>query len=330
MRNPRFRVWSQTAQPAAYADRIEWRLDRGDGRAKQDVLAGRADLAVTAAEWRPLGALETHHAGQLQSEPVPWIRFAFLNTRIAPFDSLDARRALNLAVDRREIARLLGGPLRARPTCQLLPPGSPGYRPVCPYTLRPNPTGSWTAPDLELARRLVRRSATAASPVVVWADTRSRIRDVGAYLVRVLRKLGYRASLAARLDQERYYAYVADSRHRVQIGLSAWVPDVPAAQDFFRLLSCDSFRAASSANANFSGFCDRRLDSIVRRASSVEATDQAAAGRLWSAADRRAVEQAPLVPLIAVRNVELVSERLRDYEYQPVLGGLMPSRARVK
>jgi len=201
---------------------------------------------------------------------------------------------------------------------------------VCPYTLGPNATGSWTAPDLELARRLVRRSGTAATPVVVWADTRPRIRDVGAYLVRVLRTLGYRASLAARLDQERYYAYVADSRNRVQVGLSAWAPDVPAARDFFRLLSCDSFRPASSASENFSGFCDRRLDSLVRRASSLEATDQAAAGRLWSAADRRTVEQAPLVPLIAIRNVDLVSERLRDYEYQPVLGGLMPSRARVK
>ena len=328
---PRFRVWSQAAQPAAYADRIVVAPRPRDDRARADVLAGRADFAVTAGNWPPLGAIETHHASELQSEPCPVDPVRLPQHGVAPFDSLDARagaqpRSRPHATSRDSSADRSARAQRASSSRR----DSPAYRPVCPYTLRPNASGSWTAPDLEPARRLVRRSGTAATPVVVWADTRPRIRAVGAYLVRVLRTLGYPASLAAQLDQEHYYAYVADSRHRVQIGLSAWWPDVPAARDFFRLLSCDSFRPASSPNENVSGFCDRRLDSLVRRASNLEATDQAAAGRLFAAADRRAVEQAPLVPLISVRNVDIVSARLRDYAYHPVLGGLMLSRARVR
>ena len=75
------------------------------------------------------------------------------------------RRALNYAVDRREITRLAGGPDLAQPTCQLLPPGFPNYRPSCPYTLHPSPGGGWSAPDLERARRLIEQSGTKGTPV---------------------------------------------------------------------------------------------------------------------------------------------------------------------
>ena len=53
-----------------------------------------------------------------------------------------------------------GGPDLVQPTCQLLPPGFPNYRPRCPYTLDASPAGTWTAPNLAKARRLVRDSGT--------------------------------------------------------------------------------------------------------------------------------------------------------------------------
>jgi ABC-type transport system substrate-binding protein/DNA-binding SARP family transcriptional activator/DNA-binding beta-propeller fold protein YncE len=330
MRNRHFRVWSQAAQPEGFPDRIVWRLDTTQARALADVVAGRADYFVTGAPLRGLLGLETHHASQLHSEPVPWIRYVFLNTRVPPFDSLDTRRALNLAVDRAHIARLLGGPLRARPSCQVLPPGFPGYRPTCQYTLQPNASGSWTAPNLDAARAFVRRSGTLATPIVVWADSRPEIRAVGRYLVGLLRTLGYRARLETLRGVTRYYQYVADSRNRVQLGTSLWIPDVPAAPAaFFNLLSCSSFRASSRENNNLSGFCDPRVDALMRRAASLEATDPAAAWQLWATVDRRVTAQAPWIPLINVRWVTVISERLRNYVPHPVLGDFLISQARV-
>jgi ABC-type transport system substrate-binding protein/DNA-binding SARP family transcriptional activator/DNA-binding beta-propeller fold protein YncE len=327
VRNRHFRVWSQAAQPDGFADRIVWRLDRASAQALADVVAGRADFLVDQRPNR-LTALETHHASQLHSEPFPGIRFVFLNTRIAPFDSLAARRALNFAIDRAEVARLLGGPLHVRPTCQALPPGLPGYRPICPYTLQPNATGSWTAPNMDRARALVRRSRTLATPLVVWADTRPEIHAVGRYLVRLLRTLGYRATLAT-LPLSEYYQHVADSRNRVQLGLSAWVSDVPASADVFTdTLSCSGFRAASPDNLNPSGFCDPRLDALMRRAANLEASDPAAAGRVWATVDSGVTAQSPVIPLISVRLVDVVSKRLRNYTFHPVLG-FMISQARV-
>ena len=57
-----------------------------------------------------------------------------LNTRRAPFDRLDARRAVAFAFDRRAAVTAAGGHDVAQETCQILPPNFPGSRPYCPYT----------------------------------------------------------------------------------------------------------------------------------------------------------------------------------------------------
>ena len=43
----------------------------------------------------------------------------------------------------------------SQPACQILPVGLPGYRPYCPYTIDPNPAGTWHGPDLARAERLI-------------------------------------------------------------------------------------------------------------------------------------------------------------------------------
>jgi ABC-type transport system substrate-binding protein len=87
--------------------------------------------------------------------------------------------------------------------------------------------------------------------------------------------------------------------------------------------------APVQSHARVSGFCDPRLDALIRRASTLEASDPAAAWHLWSAIDRRVTAQSPWIPLISVRWLDVVSKRLRNYAFHPVLGGFMISQARV-
>ena len=47
-----------------------------------------------------LAALKTRHARQVHINPSQLVASLFLNTRLAPFDHLDARRALSYAIDR--------------------------------------------------------------------------------------------------------------------------------------------------------------------------------------------------------------------------------------
>ena len=85
-----------------------------------------------------------HHPGQLRSNPQALTSFIFLNVNTPPFNDIRVRQAVNLALDRGRIADDYGGPLSARPTCQLLPPGLaglPALLPVDPPARRPMAAG---------------------------------------------------------------------------------------------------------------------------------------------------------------------------------------------
>ena len=66
----------------------------------------------------------------------PWFQtyYLTLNVHRPPFDQVGTRRAVNYAFDRRRFAEILGGEVAARPACQILPPGFPGYVSYCPYS----------------------------------------------------------------------------------------------------------------------------------------------------------------------------------------------------
>ena len=57
--------------------------------------------------------------------------------RMPPFNNLKARQGVNYATDRSALVKIYGGPKLAVPTCQVLPPNFPGYKPYCPYTKNP-------------------------------------------------------------------------------------------------------------------------------------------------------------------------------------------------
>ena len=170
VRNPNFRIWSQAARPDGYVDRIEWPFGVEPEAQVEAVAAGEADLALDPADApERLEDLFVRFPAQVYTSPNPVTFFAVLNTQVPPFDNVDVRRAMNLALDRDRIVQIFGGEAAARPTCQQLPPNFPGYEPYCPYTSNPGPggEGSWSGPDMQEALRLVRRSGTAGSRVVV-------------------------------------------------------------------------------------------------------------------------------------------------------------------
>ena len=319
VRNPRFREWSQQAQPGGYPDRIILRLDIGPGPAVADVEHGRADVVLSPPP-ASIGQLATHYTSQLHSGPVATTIALTLNTRIAPFDKLDARKAINDAIDRNTVTALNGGPLNVQSTCQILPPTMPGYHPYCPYTIRPGPGGTWTAPDLALAQRLVRASGTRGDSVTVLdSNVPPPLPSLatGRYVVSVLDQLGYRASLRI-LNPNAYYGALNDSRNRVQAGFFGWLADFPAPSDFIApTLSCGSFLPGSTKSWNDAEFCDPRIDAQARQALTLEtANPEAAAGR-WSVIDRELAGEAPWVSLYNPRDVTVLSSRAGNYQFHP-------------
>jgi peptide/nickel transport system substrate-binding protein len=159
VRNPRFREWSSAAQPKGYPDEIVWNFGGSDAAHLNTVKRNRADYAGDVSNTMVAAALRREGYGsQLHINPTQSIQYFFLNTRLAPFNDSRVRRALNYAVDRGRLAKLLGPFFLVRPNCQVLPPNFAGYVNYCPY---PH--------DLAKARRLVAESGTTGQTVMVWS-----------------------------------------------------------------------------------------------------------------------------------------------------------------
>jgi ABC-type transport system substrate-binding protein/DNA-binding SARP family transcriptional activator len=319
VRNPRFHEWSREAQPDGYPDRIE--LTSGTSRQVAALEQGTTDVLLAPPLDRVDG-LARKLANQLHIDPFGATFALVMNTRVAPFDRIAVRRALNYALDRNRVARLTGSSLTAQPTCQILAPTIPGYRPYCPYTLDPGPSGSWTAPDLARAQQLVAASGTKGTKVTLLVSQPSPNEptpQIGRYIVSVLDRLGYRASF--RIIDNNASAGVGalgDSRRRPQIGWFTWFQDHPTPANFIDpLLTCAAFLPADATNLNVAEFCDRSIDAEVRRAHSLQETDPAAAGEEWGRVDRELVDRAPWAPLYNPRAVTALGARVGNYQYHP-------------
>ena len=325
-RNPRFRVFAPAATPTAYPDRITVTTDMPATRQIAAVEHGAADVAPSLVDLpsRLVARLATRRASQLHADSLGETEYAFLNTRAAPFDNPDVRRAVNEGVDRSALVALLGGPYAARPTCQILPPDFPGYRPYCPFGARPSAAGTWTRPDLAAAQRLVAASGTRGARIQVWAPADHA--SFATYFARLLRRLGYRAvPRVVTGATSRYYDAVGDPATHAQIGWTGWIKDYTAPADFLRpLFSCAGIVAGDpAATSNYSALCDHALDRQIDAAAPLQGQDPTAGQRAWAALDRAIADRAATVPYANDLAITLLSPRTSDYKFNPQWGVLL-------
>ena len=317
VRDPRFHEWSADAQPDGFPNRIVLTEEANLQRAVAAVERGSVDAALPAPA-AAVKRLAVRYANQLHVEPAPSTYGFVMNTRVAPFDRVSVRRALSYAIDRDRIVKLAGGRLKARPTCQILPPTVAGYEPYCPFTQNPNPSGSWSAPQLARAQQLVTRSGTRGSRVTVFAQPPSEENpgaEIGRYLVSVLDRLGYRASLRIVADS---FDRIADSRNHAQIGWFEWFQDYPAPSDSINQpLRCRSFEPRNPSNVNAAEYCNARVDAQARRASGIEALAPGTASELWTGIDRQITGEAPWLSLYNPQIPIALSPRTGNYQYHP-------------
>jgi peptide/nickel transport system substrate-binding protein len=330
VRNPEFREWSADAQPEGNADRIHVTFGLTEDAETTQVAQGHANWMMGQVPSGRLADVAERTPDQLHVNPTNEVWFATLNTKVAPFDDVNVRRAVNLAVDRNAVVKLAGGPRLAAPTCQVLPPEFPGYEAYCPYTQ--DPGDRWTAPDMEEARRLVDASGTRGQRVTLITYADEPYRSIGLYLVSVLRDLGYDARARA-LVGDVYVPYINNTGNRVQIaGPINWFPDYPAPSNFLnQVLGCNGYRPDSDANVNASQFCEPEIQRQTEEALRLGQTDPEAAAPLWARIDQETTDLAPWISLYVAEAMDYVSADVRNFVYNPsAIGGFMYELATVE
>lgn len=314
VRNPHFKQWSALAQPQGYADEIDYSYGLSDEAAVTAIENNQADWMFNQPPTDRLGELGTRYAKQIQIRPLFAFFYVAMNTHLAPFTNENVRKAVNFAVDRRATVNLAGGPRLSQPTCQILPPGFPGYQPYCPWTKNPGKT--WTAPDLAKAKQLMQQSGVApGTKVTLIVVDRAVDRAVGGYLQSMLNSLGFNAGLKA-ISPNIQFTFIQNTKNDVQISLTDWYQDYPAASDFLNVLfNCANYHPGSDSSINISGLCNEAIDADMAKALSTAVTDQAAANQMWAKIDRQITDAAPVAPLYNPKHLDFISTRLGNYTW---------------
>jgi peptide/nickel transport system substrate-binding protein len=313
VRNPNFTEWSRDAQPQTYPDEIDETFGLSVEAEVTSVQNGQADWVFDAPPADRLNELGTTYANQVHVNPLTAFWYLTLNTNIAPFNNQLARQAINWAVDRSAMVQLYGGPNLAQPVCTILPPGFPGHEDTCDYTKGGGTT--WSAPDLDKAKQLVQQSGTAGQEVGVVVQDDEVNKAMGEYLQSLLNQLGYNAKLKP-LSGNIQFTYIQNTNNKVQLALTSWYQDYPAASDFLNvLLSCASFHKGSDSSINIAGFCDKDIDAQMQAALTLGQTDQQAANAKWSQIDQAVMQKSPLVPVLTPKLVDFLSKRVGNYQF---------------
>ena len=267
---------------------------------RDQIAQGKGDWTWDSIPPAKLHALEVEDPSEVRSNPSFVVEFIPLNTRVPPFNSLLARRALNYAIDRGKIVEMYGGPTVATPTCQPLLPGLLGYQRYCPYTVHPTPNGAWTAPDLALARKLVDESGTKGDVVTVWGspDEGAVPPQEAAYITQVLRSLGYRA----RLHMISFGLISHPMWARFQISVEGdWSPTIPPLPAFL-----PPFFACNGGYGN-GYYCNPAIDREMTEATLLELQSPAQAAAMWTKVDHQLTDQAEWVTTVDLNEVDIIS-----------------------
>ena len=312
-RNPHFKLWSEDAQPDGYVDEVDYDFGLADEDQVTAIANGQADWMFDPVPADRLPELGSKYAKQVKISPLTAMFYIPMNTRLAPFNNLKVRQAVNLAIDRNALVKIYGGANLATPSCQILPPGFPGYEPYCPYTATPGKT--WAAPDMVRAKQLVKESGMAGQKVTFIAEDRAIGKQIGLYMQSVLNELGFETTVKP-LSMSVQFTYIQNTNNKVQISASTWYQDYPAASNFLNVLfSCASFHEGSDSSVNISGLCDKGVEADLAKALATGVTDPAAAAVQWTAIDRRVTDLAPVAVMFNPKQLDFVSKRVGNYVF---------------
>ncbi len=225
--------------------------------------------------------------------------YVTLNTKIKPLDNVKVRQAINMAINKERITRILNG--RATPANQPLPPLMPGY----------DKSFTGYAYDVDKAKALL---AEAGYPdgfeTILFSTNTDPQPRIAQAIQQDLAAIGVKAEVRA-LAQGNVIAAGGTEGEAPMVwsGGMAWIADFPDPSNFYGpILGC---AGAVQGGWNWSWYCNEALDKRAVEADSMSdpakvAERQAAWGKIFT----DIMADAPWVPVINERRVVAKSLRM--------------------
>jgi peptide/nickel transport system substrate-binding protein len=287
--------------PAAKLDKISVEIIKNQQRQTQDIIANRLDYALDPPPADQLRTVKQQNKDRFEEYVTNSTYYFFLNNEIAPFNKKEAREAVNLAIDKRALARLFGGLLE--PGCNFLPPGMQGYKKVdpCPWG-DPN-----AAPQVDKAKQLVEQAGLAGDKVSVYGNDEDPSRPVAEYLTDVLNQIGFDADTKI-VEGSVYFQTIGNQKTKAQAGFANWFQDFPHPRNFMFLVDPESIQDTN--NQNFGNVNDPKIREMLQDANAKPIEE---AADTYAEVDKYVVDNAYVAPYGHRKLANFVSERI-DFE----------------
>jgi ABC-type transport system substrate-binding protein len=225
--------------------------------------------------------------------------YVTMNVKMAPFDKVEVRMAVNMAINKDRILRIING--RAVAANQPLPPSMPGYaKDYAGY-----------AYDPEGAKKLLEQAGLgdgfSTELYVMNTDPQPRIAQA---IQQDLKAIGITASIKS-LAQANVIAAGGEENQAPMIwsGGMAWIADFPDPSNFYGpILGCGG---AVPGGWNWSWYCNEELDKKAAEADAIVDPAKAAEREaLWRDIYLNIMEDAPWAPIFNEERFTIRSERI--------------------
>ena len=287
-RNPNWTKNEIPAVPNGNPDTIDGTMTDDQAQSAQLVASGQDMYDENILPVDQLQHYKSQYGDQIKFFTTPSTYYFFMNQRLAPFDNLKARQAVNYAVDRQQLVNLRGG--LGVPTYNFLPPSYPQYKKITPD---PYPY------DLQKAKQLVQQSGTAGQKVTIYTISDVAVDlSTGEYLQSQLNKIGWKASLKP-IAGANYFTIVGNQSTKAQIGFTDWFEDYPYPSDWFNIL-LNGEHITKVHNNNYGNVNVKSADKEIDRLDSLPPSQalSASTNSAWAKIDKQYSDEAATVPYL--------------------------------
>lgn len=287
-----------TDERPAVVDDVQLRLGQDPGSAASEVLSGTHSVDADPPPAAAIALARLHHARQIYFSAGAGNDYVALNTATAPFDRVDARRAVYAALDRARLASARGAPLGGDVANHFLYTGMNGSREAGGLVARGLDFAGHPSGDMGLARSYMRRAGygsgrAAGTRVTIAGVLGGPDAQIARQVAATLRELGFATRLLLVSQPSMYSRYCGQPRMRVQVCPSVgWVRDFSDPEAV--LLPAFSGAAVTPAhNLNWSQLNDPAVNDAMAQAESVSGIGARAVA--WGRIDDMITADAPAV-----------------------------------
>lgn len=255
---------------------------------------GAAELAQVKANPDAAKRLATSSAGPLS--------YLAINTQSGALKDLKVRQALEYAVDKKSFLVASGGSAAGEDATTLITPGIAGRQDYNLYK-------SGADGDVSKAKSLLSAAghSSGLSLTLLTQNDPASLAQSQA-LQQGIERAGIKVTLKPE-DATSFYSDATATKANYDLALYSWQPDFPSANSNIQPLFASS--EIGNGGNNVSRYSNADVDKLIDQATAT--VDQTAAQKLWAEADKRIMQDAPVVPLTYAKQSFLAGSNVQNF-----------------